>query len=374
VTSSPKGIAILGSTGSIGRQTVEVVRAHPDLFEVVALVAGTDSEALAAQATELGVKRTGLGRAAALEMATGDDADIVVNAIVGAAGLEASVAALEAGKRLALANKESLVAGGEVCLAAARRGGGQIVAVDSEHAALNQCLAGRDPSEVERIVITASGGPFRKRLDLKNVTPSEALRHPTWEMGPKITVDSATLMNKGLEVIEAHFLFGLGYEQIDTVIHPQSIVHGIVEFIDGSTTMQAGPADMRIPIAAALSHPARLGPPFSSIDPADLGSLTFEPVDHARFPSLGLAFEAGRAGETYPAALNAANEVAVAAFLDGTLGFTGIPDVVQQVLDRHETRDPHDLDSVLGADRDARSAARGAVEAWAGSARAGAAT
>jgi 1-deoxy-D-xylulose-5-phosphate reductoisomerase len=372
VTSGRRRIAILGSTGSIGMQTVEVVRAHPDRFEVAALVAGSDEDALATQAAELGVERIGLGRAAAVEFATADDVDIVVNAIVGAAGLEASVTALEAGKRLALANKESLVAGGEVCLAAARRGGGEIVAVDSEHAALAQCLEGREPDQVKRIVITASGGPFRTRTDLSDVTPDEALAHPTWNMGPKITVDSATLMNKGLEVIEAHFLFDLAYDRIDTIVQPQSIVHGIVEFVDGSVIMQAGPADMRIPIAAALSHPERIGPSFSAIDLVEIGALAFEPVDHDRFPSLRLAYEAGHAGKTYPAALNAANEVAVAAFLGGDLGFRDIPAVVRSVLDEHQSGDPADIESILKADNDARETARKSVAI--GSARAGAAT
>lgn len=372
VTSRRRRIAILGSTGSIGRQTVEVVRAHPDRFEVVALVAGSDEDALSTQAGELGVERAGLGPEAAVESAAADDVDIVVNAIVGAAGLQASVAALEAGKRLALANKESLVAGGEVCLAAARRGGGEIVAVDSEHAALAQCLEGRASDQVKRIVITASGGPFRTRRDLSDVTPEEALAHPTWNMGPKITVDSATLMNKGLEVIEAHFLFDLAYERIDTIVQPQSIVHGIVEFVDGSVIMQAGPADMRIPIAAALSHPERIGPSFSTIDLSSIGALEFAPVDHDRFPSLRLAYEAGRAGKTYPAVLNAANEVAVAAFLDGDLGFADIPGVVGAVMEEHEPGDPADIESILEADRNARETARRNIAT--GSARAGAAT
>lgn len=361
MASTRKRIAILGSTGSIGRQTVEVVRAHPDRFEVVALVAGSDGASLRAQAEELSVSYSGLGEEAALEAATLEDVDIVLNAIVGAAGLKASVAALETGKRLALANKESLVAGGEVCLAAARRGGGVIVPVDSEHVALQQCLEGRDPSTVERIVLTASGGPFRDRSDLSNVTREEALAHPTWEMGPKITIDSATLMNKGLEVIEAHFLFGFGYERIDAIVHPQSVVHGIAMLVDGSMILQAGPADMRIPIAAALAAPDRLGEAFERIDPAKLPTLEFHDVDRSRFPALDLAYRAGVTGGTAPAVLNAANEVAVAAFLDDRLGFIHISEVVRLVLDRHDTCDASSLEAVLAADGWARRAAEEAI-------------
>jgi 1-deoxy-D-xylulose-5-phosphate reductoisomerase len=357
VNSTRKRIAILGSTGSIGRQAIDVIKADPDRFELVALVAGADGEALARQASETGVAQTGLGSDAAVEVASSDDVDVVLNAVVGAAGLRASVAALGAGKRLALANKESLVAGGELCLAAAERGGGDIVPVDSEHAAIAQCLEGVNPAEVRRIILTASGGPFRKRTDLAGVTPEEALRHPTWAMGPKITIDSATLMNKGLEVIEAHFLFGLAYDDIDVTVHPQSVVHGIVELVDGSLLMQAAPPDMRIPIQAALAAPERPGPAFSALSLEKTGRLDFEPVDRERFPALGIAYAAGKKGGTYPAVLNAANEVAVAAFLDGELAFTGIPQAVEQVLSEHSPGEASDLDSVMAVDAWARATA-----------------
>ncbi len=363
-------IVILGATGSVGRQAIDVVRAHGDVFEVVGLAAGSDRRALDGQAALFPNARTGIGRDAAVELAQLDDADIVLNAVVGAAGLEASIAALSAGKTLALANKESLVAGGRICLDAARLGGGTIVPVDSEHAAIAQCLQGWDPASVERIVLTASGGPFRLTDDLEGITPEEALAHPTWEMGPKITVDSATLVNKGLEVIEAHFLFGFDYDAIDVVVHPQSIAHGMVVLRDGSLLLQAAPTDMRIPIQAALFHAAggdapsaRVRAPGLDLPRLDgrLPELTFEPLEHERFPAVRLAYDAGRAGRTYPAALNAANEVAVEAFLAGRLEFTAIVRVVQDVLDTHEPRDDGDLDAVLDADRDARLAAEEAM-------------
>ena len=362
-TERAKRVVVLGSTGSIGRQTIEVVLAHPERFALLGLVAGSDRTALEAQVAATGVAMSGLGGNEAVRMAAHDDADIVVNAVVGAAGLRASVAALRAGKRLALANKESLVAGGEVCLAAAASGGGEIVPVDSEHAAIAQCLKDQDIIEVERIVLTASGGPFRRRPDLTEATPEDALAHPTWSMGPKITIDSATLMNKGLEVIEAHHLFSLAYECIDVVVHPQSVVHGMVEMVDGSLVMQAAPADMRTPIQAALAWPERIAPPFARVDPAAVGSLDFEPVDHARFPSLRLAYRAGDAGRTFPAALNAANEIAVAAFLDRRISFQDIPAIVQIVLDDHEPQDASELESVMEVDAWARGRATDAMAA-----------
>jgi 1-deoxy-D-xylulose-5-phosphate reductoisomerase len=350
-------VVILGSTGSIGRQAIDVVRAHADRFRIVGLVAGSDEKALREQAQELAVEHAGLGGAAAVEHAVLPEADVVLNAIVGAAGLKASVAALEAGKLLALANKESLVAGGDVCAAAAERGGGSIVPVDSEHAAIAQCLEGRDPRSVARIVLTASGGPFRGRADLSNVSPEDALQHPTWSMGPKITVDSATMMNKGLEVIEAHYLFGMPYERIGIVVHPQSVVHGIVELADGSTLMQAGPPDMRIPILAALAHPERPSSRAPTVGAELIGSLEFEPLDHGRFPVVGLAYEAGRRGRSYPAALNAANEIAVRAFLDRSLRFTDIVAIIEAVLESHRPVDATNLDAVLEADEWARAEA-----------------
>jgi len=357
-TTARRRVVILGSTGSIGRQAIEVIRDHPERFDLIGLAAGRDAAGLERQAAALGVAHTGLGGEAAADLALLDGADIVLNAVVGAAGLRASVAALRAGKTLALANKESLVAGGEVCLQAARDGGGTIVPVDSEHAALAQCLAGVDMATVDRLVLTASGGPFRTRSDLSTVTPEEALAHPTWSMGPKITIDSATLMNKGLEIIEAHHLFGLDYDRIDAVCHPQSIVHGMVEFVDSSTLLQAAPTDMRVPIQAALTWPDRAIGLGNAVDFADVGTIEFEAVDHARFPALGLAHRAGRMGGTHPAVLNAANEEAVGAFLAGAMAFTEIPVMIEKVLDEHETLDGQDLDAVLEADSWARARAR----------------
>ena len=356
-----RGIAILGCTGSIGRQAIEVARAHPGRFRIVALGARRDGRRVADLAAELGVAHTGIGEEAAADLAALDEVDVVLNGIVGFAGLGASLAALAAGKTLALANKESLVAGGALCRAAAAAGGGRIVPVDSEHAALAQCLEGRDPATIAALVLTASGGPFRARPDLDGVAPEEALAHPTWAMGPKITIDSATLMNKGLEVIEAHWLFGFPYDAIRVLVHPQSVVHGFVELVDGSVLMQAAVPDMRLPIQAALAAPARFA---SSVAPVDLvaaSPLRFEPVDDRRFPSLGLAYEAGRRGGTYPAVLNAANEVAVSAFLAGSASFLDIPHTVERVLDAHSGGDALERDQVAGADAWARAAARRAL-------------
>ena len=357
-----KRVLILGSTGSIGRQAIEVALSHPDRFQIVGLVAGRDEKSLERQAAELDVTRVGLGGAAAEEMSRADDVDVVLNGIVGAAGLRASVAALTAGKTLALANKESLVAGGEVCLAAARTGGGSIVPVDSEHSAIAQCLEGRDRDTIASIILTASGGPFRERVELDSVTVDDALAHPTWSMGPKVTVDSATLMNKGLEVIEAHYLFGLDYDAIEVIVHPQSVVHGIVRFTDETLLMQTAPTDMRVPIQSALSWPERIPVATEPVDLHLVSPLTFESVDRVRFPALDLAYEAGRAGGTTAAALNAANEEAVRAFLDARLRFTDIPRVAASVVEAHESRDPGSLDEVLAADADARSAASALID------------
>ena len=355
-------VSILGSTGSIGRQALDVIAGHPDHLEVVGLIAGRDAEGLAGQAAEVGDPRTGLGAEAAVEMAAWDGCDVVLNAIVGAAGLRASVAALEAGKILALANKESLVAGGEVCRVAAERGGGRIVPVDSEHASLLRCLANRTSEEVARLVLTASGGPFRTRRDLLGVTVDEALAHPTWAMGPKITIDSATLMNKGLEVIEAHHLFGYGYDEIDVLIHPQSLVHAVVELSDGSLLMHAAVADMRLPIQAALLDEPALASSAGPLDLAAVAALEFEEVDRERFPAVDLAYEAGRLGRSYPAVLNAANEIAVEAFLAGALGFTDIAPLVGSVLGAHEPTEVNELSAVLEADEWARGSARTSIE------------
>ena len=304
--------------------------------------------------------RYGWGMAALLELAVRPDA-VVVNGIVGSAGLEASVAALEAGNRLALANKESLVVGGPLVMAAARRG--ELIPVDSEHSALFQCLQGEDAGEVARLVLTASGGPFRGRraADLAGVGVDEALAHPTWRMGPRITIDSATLANKGLEVIEAHHLFGLDFDLVDVVVHPQSIVHSLIEFVDGSLKAHLGAPDMRVPIQYALTYPSRAP---GTLPPFDLtqAALTFERVDRAAFPALELAYAAGRGGGTLPAAFNAADEVAVEAFLASRIGFLDIAGVLEEVLQTHEVMDVDSTETVRAADRAARRAASVAVE------------
>jgi 1-deoxy-D-xylulose-5-phosphate reductoisomerase len=356
---APLQVALLGSTGSVGKQALDVVEAHPESFEVVGLVANSNETLLREQARKLNVEDIGLGAKDAVEMARRDDVDVVLNAIVGAAGLRASVAALETGKSLALANKESLVAGGRVCLDAALRGGGRIIPVDSEHAAIAHCLQGARPSDVKRIILTASGGPFRTHKDLSRVTPDDALAHPTWEMGPKITIDCATLMNKGLEVIEAHYLFDFDFDSIDVVVHPRSLVHGIVEFVDGSCLMQAAPADMRIPIQSALGGGDKLPTDSTPIDFQTVGSLDFEPVDHERFPALELARGAGALGEGRPAALNAANEIAVGGFLEGHISFTEITEVVDATLSAHRPVADDSLDTVIEVDAWARDYASG---------------
>jgi 1-deoxy-D-xylulose-5-phosphate reductoisomerase len=371
-----KGVAILGSTGSIGRSTLAVLGRHPDRFRVVALTGRANREVLAEQSRHHGADLTVLtgpgdapvtwmrGEAGLIAAATHPDVDIVVNAVVGSAGLDATLAALDAGKRLALANKESLVAGGPLVLDALRRGGGELIPVDSEHSAILQCLPNGDTSRVRRLILTASGGAFREwpAADLERVSPRDALRHPTWDMGAKITVDSATLANKALEVIEAHFLFGLGYDHLHTVVHPQSIVHSMVEFEDGSVLSQMGFPTMEIPILYALTHPDRLPDGGRPFDPVEASPLTFEPVDHARFPTFGLGVAAGRAGGTAPAVYNASNEVAVAAFLDGRLRFVDIPRVIERTLDACGAGPLTTLDAVRAADGEARSRARSAIE------------
>jgi 1-deoxy-D-xylulose-5-phosphate reductoisomerase len=363
-------VAILGSTGSIGTQALDVVRNHRDEYQVVALAAARNRELLAAQAAEFAVPldraRVCADDPAALaELASLPETDVVLNAVVGFAGLPATLAALEHGKRLALANKESLIAGGPVVAAVRARGQGEIVPVDSEHSALYQCLRAGTVAEVRRLIVTASGGPFRgfTREQLAGVTIADALAHPTWTMGAKITIDSSTLMNKGLEVIEAHELFGVGFDQIEVVVHPQSIVHSMVEFVDGATIAQLSMPDMRLPIGLALGAPARLDEPFGAIDWAQTSQLTFEPPDSDAFPCLRLAYEAGRAGGGAPAVLSGANEVAVAAFLEGRIPWTAIAAVNEGALDAG-TGNVHDVADVLEADRVARARARQAVERW----------
>ncbi len=381
-----KTVAVLGSTGSIGTQTLDVVRAEPDRFRVVALGAASSVDALAAQAVEFRPDLVAIvDDAVATELAArvprgtevvaGPDAlaaiaptaDVAVNGVVGFAGLRVTLAVLDAGRRLALANKESLIAAGPVVRRARATPGAELVPVDSEHCAVHQCLAananGR-ADRVARIVLTASGGPFRGRTrpDLASVTVDDALAHPTWSMGPKITVDSSTLMNKGLEVIEAHELFDISYDRIAVVVHPQSIVHSMVEFTDGATIAQLSLPDMRLPIGYALAWPDRIATPFGRIDWASLSTLDFEPPDFESFPCLALAYEAGRAGETAPAALNAANEVAVAAFLDGVIPWLAIADVLKAVLDRHDGAAADSTDAVIDADHRARDTARRIIE------------
>lgn len=356
---------------------------HRDRFRVVALSAHRSGEALAEQVEayrpELAVLVEGdpngwsatgtdtrwrAGRDALLDAATHPDVEIVINAVVGAAGLEASIAALRAGKRLALANKESLVAGGPLLLEALRTGGGELVPIDSEHSAILQCLQGARPGEVECLVLTASGGPFRDYPTeaLATVTPAAALRHPTWEMGAKITIDSATLANKALEVIEAHFLFGMGYDRIEVVVHPQSIIHSMVEFTDGSVLAQLGFPTMELPILYALTYPERIEDNGTRFDPVRAGTLTFEPLDGKRFPTFGLGIEAGRAGGTAPAVFNAANEIAVAAFLAGELPFPGIAELIERVLAAHDPVAVDTVGTVTAADSWARTQAQRILE------------
>jgi 1-deoxy-D-xylulose-5-phosphate reductoisomerase len=370
-----RGVAILGSTGSIGRSALAVLQRHRDQFRVVALAANQNEAELRLQveqyAPDLAVLVTGSkdngwrsGREALLDAACHPEADIVINAVVGAAGLEATLAALDAGKRLALANKESLVAGGPLVMRALERGGGELIPVDSEHSAILQCLKGSSTSEIKRLILTASGGPFRtfSAEALASVTPLEALKHPTWDMGAKITIDSATLANKALEVIEAHFLFGLSYDQVDVVVHPQSIIHSFVEFLDGSVLAQMGFPNMEMPILYALTHPTRLadsGP--RCFDPVAARNLTFEPVDHERFPAFALGVEAGRSGGTMPAVFNAANEVAVAGFLAGNLPFPGIAAVIEGALAAHRPVEVDSLETVLAVDQETRKIAREAL-------------
>jgi 1-deoxy-D-xylulose-5-phosphate reductoisomerase len=350
-------IIVLGSTGSIGTQALDVIRANPRRFELVGLAAGSNSEMLATQAAQFQVEDTALGAAEAEQLVRDVEADVVLNAITGSIGLGSTLAALKAGRTLALANKESLIVGGELVLAAAAPG--QIVPVDSEHSALAQALRAGAHAEVRRLVVTASGGPFRgrSRAELTEVTPAEALAHPTWDMGRMVTTNSATLVNKGLEVIEAHLLFDIAYDDIDVVVHPQSIVHSMVEFIDGSTIAQASPPDMRLPISLGLDWPHRVGGVGRPLDWTTATSWTFEPLDDSAFPSVALAKSVGRAGATFPAVYNAANEQAVDAFHEGRLPFLGIVDTIARVVDAHEPPDALTVESLAAAESWAREKA-----------------
>jgi 1-deoxy-D-xylulose-5-phosphate reductoisomerase len=349
-----KRIALLGATGSIGRQALEIIDTNPELELCAASSGSTVIDGLA-PLTQVGGDPT--------ELLDRAEPDLVLNAVVGFAGLPATMWALEHGVDLALANKESLVAAGELALAAQRRGGGRLLPVDSEHSAAFQCLEARTAEQVDSLVLTASGGPFRGRLreQLEDVTPADALAHPTWNMGRKITVDSATLANKGLELIEAHFLFGLPYERIEVVVHPSSIVHALVRFRDGAALAHLGYPDMRVPISYALTYPERNA---TSLPPLDLASgltLEFYAPDPDTFPLLAHARRAGEKGGTYPCVFNAANEVAVAAFLDGRLPFLGIAEVVADALDAADGSPARDLDEVIAADSAARRHAQGAL-------------
>ncbi|BDG59384.1 1-deoxy-D-xylulose-5-phosphate reductoisomerase [Caldinitratiruptor microaerophilus] len=375
-------VSILGSTGSIGTQALDVIGRFPERYRVVALAAGSRVDLLAEQvrrfrpelaavATPAAARRLAdlLGPAAP-EIAVGDEglvaaatwpaAGAVLTAVVGTLGLRPTLAAIRAGKRILLANKETLVAAGELVMAEARARRVALIPVDSEHSALFQCLQGHPVEAVDRLILTGSGGPFRgwTRAQLAGVTPEQALRHPTWQMGRKITVDSATLMNKALELIEARWLFGVPAERIDVLIHPQSIVHSLVQFRDGSLLAQLGPTDMRLPIQYALSYPERLEAPVRPLDLATVGQLTFEVPDAATFPSLNYARAAVTMGGTLPAVMSAANEVAVERFLAGELSFTGIFRVVEGVMARHENRPHPDLEEILAADAWARRTAR----------------
>ncbi|HWE32071.1 MAG TPA: 1-deoxy-D-xylulose-5-phosphate reductoisomerase [Solirubrobacteraceae bacterium] len=380
----PRRLVILGSTGSIGVQALDVV-SRSDELEVVALSAADAWEPLVEQANRYGVKRIALadrdaaaraaeawtggevlsGPEALVELITGTECDLVLNAIVGSAGLVPTVATLGEGIDLALANKESLVVGGELVTQLAEATGAAIIPVDSEHAALHQLLAGERPGTVDRLILTASGGPFRgmSTEQLREVTVEQALAHPTWQMGGKITIDSATLMNKGLELIEAHHLFGTPYEQVDVVVHPQSIIHSLIQLCDGATLAHLGYPDMRVPISYALHYPERVDVPVRPLDLAEMASLTFEPVDVETFACLALARAAGRAGGTAPCTLNAANEVAVHAFLGARLRFVDIAAVVAETLAQEGTQQVHSFDTLADADARARRIAGELVEA-----------
>ncbi|WP_456287154.1 1-deoxy-D-xylulose-5-phosphate reductoisomerase [Microbacterium sp. JZ70] len=350
-------VIVLGSSGSIGTQALEVIRAHRDRFEPVGLSTGSNADLLRAQAAEFGVEHTALGAEGSAQLVRDVDADIVLNGITGSVGLGPTLAALEAGRTLALANKESLIVGGELVKRLARPG--QIVPVDSEHSAIAQALRAGERGEVRRLVVTASGGPFRgwSRSALEDVTPAQALKHPNFSMGRVITTNSATLVNKGLEVIEAHLLFDVPYDRIEVVVHPQQLIHSMVEFHDGSTIAQAGPPRMLVPIALGLSWPERLVDVDVPIDWTAAQTWEFSPLDDDAFPSVRLARRAGEAGGTHPAVYNAANEQAVEAFHDGRLSFPGIVDTIAAVLDRHEAPAELTLETLADAEAWARRSA-----------------
>lgn len=375
-----KRISLLGSTGSIGTQTLDVISRYPEQFQVEALAAGQNGDLLVEQANRFRPKLVSVsskeladavaprlpagtavvyGEQGLIEAAAHNDADMVVTAIVGSQGLKPTLAAIEAGKQIGLANKETLVSGGHLVSAAAKRKGVQILPVDSEHSAIFQCLNGESVKSVRKIVLTASGGSFRDRTreQLENVTVQEALAHPNWSMGAKVTIDSATMVNKGLEVIEAHWLFGLAYEQIEVLIHPESIIHSFVEYEDRSIIAQMGLPDMRVPIQYALTYPERYISPVQSLDLTELGKLHFRTMDFDRFPCLRMAFECGKTGGTMTTVFNAANEVAVARFLAGEITFLGIEEVIESVIGHHQPVRLPALEEIDEADSWARLAA-----------------
>lgn len=375
-----KSISILGSTGSIGVQTLEVIRQHSDEFRVIALTAGTNGDLLIKQAREFhprvvsvanrtlaekikmelpGNIKVLYGEEGLIEAATHVECNFVVSSIVGSAGLVPTLAAIEAGKSIGLANKETLVTAGHIVMEKAKEKKVSIIPIDSEHSAIFQCLNGEDAGVVKRIIITASGGSFRDytREQLKDVTPRQALNHPNWSMGAKITIDSATMMNKGLEVMEAHWLFQLPYNKIDTILHRESIIHSMVEFEDRAIMAQLGTPDMKIPIQYALTYPKRLPLETEPLDLLKTGTLHFEPLSMERYPCLAFAYEAGRKGGTFPAVLNGANEVAVARFLKGEITFIGIEEIISSVMERHQMVSDPDLETIIEVDRWARKVA-----------------
>lgn len=378
-------LAILGSTGSIGTNTLEVVRQHPDQFEVVALAAGGNVDEMVKQVEEFKPKlismsskdaaeevklranrpvRTVYGEEGPIEVATHPDATYLVSALMGSRGLIPTLAAIREGKTIGLANKETLVMGGAIVMEEAKKAGVAILPIDSEHSAIYQCLHKENPTQVKRIILTASGGPFRDwpREKIERATREEALNHPNWSMGEKITVDSASLMNKGLEVIEAHWLFNLSYDRIDVLIHPESIIHSMVEFVDGAVLAELGTPDMKVPIQYALGYPKRLPLRTKTLDLVELGALHFREPDPKRFPCLQMAYDAGRAGGTMPTVLNGANEVAVERFLRGRLPFPMIEEIVGKALSRHRTVTDPNLEDLFEADRWARETARQCLE------------
>lgn len=388
LSSDSRGVAILGSTGSIGCNSLRVIESLTTDMRVVALAAGTNVERLADQiathlpqvvsvdteaaahdlramlfARDLDLPRIVVGEEGLCEVATHPEADCVISATVGAVGFVPTLKALEHGKRVALANKETLVMAGELMTAAARKSGAELLPVDSEHNALHQCLRGERREEVRRIILTASGGPFRtkNKAEMELATVAEAMRHPTWNMGAKITIDSATLMNKGLEVIEAHWLFGFGPEEIDILVHPESVVHSMIELVDGSVIAQLGVTDMRHAIQYALTYPERHTCQLPPLDLIAVSGLHFEAPDHERFPCIRLAYRALSEGGTLPAAMNAANEEAVAAFLNEEISLTEIPQIIESVMNDHANQPAKDIQTILAADHDARLAARSLI-------------